>query len=901
MVAHDEPSMPKQAETLSQYSAQVSRGAEQAFEHWRLRRLGELEVLDTDSEPVFDALAFAAAQLFSAPLAQINLVGETHSWNKAQYGAIGSDAWPHEGTLCKQTIQSDRVLVVEDIASSSFREHPFAIEKPDVRFYAGAPLQLPGGARVGTICVLDTVAREVTSQQLDGLEVLAAGVVNALESRHQAIEACSDTLLANERLANLYRDTPALFHALDKDNRIISVSDTWLETFGYKREQVLGRYWSDLLSAESARRARQTVEPALLRSGRIESIEFQLRHSEGAILDIEVSAILERDSEGQSLRSYAVIQDVTSRKRAERELARSRQLLQTTLESIGDAVITTTMDSTVQWMNPVAERLTGWGLESALGRPLSDVYHLLDQRTGEAITSVSSNAASPIAPLPQRVELALKTRDERVIPIEESAAPIRDGQGEAYGAVLVFRDVSAHRQMTREMQYRATHDALTGLVNRAEFEIRLGRILRAIDNQSTNVGALLFVDLDQFKTVNDICGHAAGDLLLQQISVVFHRCVRQRDTLARLGGDEFGLILEHCAPEHAQRIAEQICQEIAEFQFVYEGVPYRIGASIGMVIIDGSWPDTESLLRAADAACYQAKEAGRNQVCVWRDSISRELEQKSDQAWRVRIESAISQERLRLFAQQIVPLSGLESAKLEPCYEILLRMRTESGRLIPPGAFLPAAERHHISSRIDQYVIEGVIEAFTEAEHPLSTSSLISINLSAQSVRDLGFQSLLVDALRTTPALSGRLCIEVSETVVVAHLREISEMISRLQPFDVKFSIDDFGLAGASLTYLKSLRVNFLKLDPHVIKDVVEDPFDLARLQGILAVANVIEAESIAEAVEDVAVLDKLRELGVQHVQGNLIHQALPLSELSPDLRAKSRCAVSRLNTLRPT
>ena len=322
---------------------------------------------------------------------------------------------------------------------------------------------------------------------------------------------------------------------------------------------------------------------------------------------------------GQPVRFVGAFQDVTARRAIEQELAESRQLLQTTLDSIADAVITTDVDGIVRWLNPIAERMTGWPKAEAVGRPIAQIFVIVDEATRMA-------AADPVAAciihgriVDDAVDTLLLSRNGAEFAIEDTASPIRGGDDRLLGVVLVFHDVSEQRRMTREMTHRATHDPLTGLVNRAEFEARLQRLALSLRDDGAG-NALLYIDLDHFKLVNDACGHALGDQLLLQVSAMMRGCVRSRDTVARLGGDEFGVLLEHCDVPQAQKIAQKLCDEMEDFRFTHDGRRFRVGTSIGLVPFDRRWESVAAAVQAADASCYAAKAAGRNRVHVWVDA-----------------------------------------------------------------------------------------------------------------------------------------------------------------------------------------------------------------------------------------------------------------------------------------
>lgn len=470
----------------------------------------------------------------------------------------------------------------------------------------------------------------------------------------------------------------------------------------------------------------------------------------------------------------------------------------------------------------------------------------------------------------------LISRDGEEFGVEDKAAPIRGADGQVQGAVLVFRDVTEQRRLSGEMRYRATHDALTGLVNRAEFEIRLRRMLTDAQ-EHRHAHTLLYIDLDQFKLVNDACGHTVGDELLQQVARLLDQTVRSRDTLARLGGDEFGVILEHCGGEAAQRVAQQVCQRMDDFRFAHGGQRFRIGASVGLVPVDARWPTTAAVLQAADTACYAAKEAGRNRVHAWVDTDQALQARQDEMQWATRLEQALDENRFALHAQRIVPLraapSGLHA-------EVLLRLVERDGRLIPPGAFLPAAERFHLSSRIDRWVLRRALALLT-ALPDLDAVDTLSVNLSGPFIGDRAYHRQALDLLAAAgPAVCRRLCLEITETAAVTHMADAARFVEQVRALGVRVALDDFGAGASSFGYLKSLPVDLLKIDGQFIRDLLDDPLDDAAVRCFVDVARVVGMRTVAEYVDRPDVLQRLREIGVDYAQGFLLHRPQPIEQV---------------------
>jgi diguanylate cyclase (GGDEF)-like protein len=437
------------------------------------------------------------------------------------------------------------------------------------------------------------------------------------------------------------------------------------------------------------------------------------------------------------------------------------------------------------------------------------------------------------------------------------------------------------------MSYRATHDALTGLVNRAEFEARLQRTLNKAHEEHSE-HALMYIDLDQFKLVNDACGHAAGDQLLHQVAKLLAETVRGRDTLARLGGDEFAVILEHCKRDQAQRVAQQICDRMDDFRFLHAGQRFRIGTSIGLVPVDSRWPSTAAVMQAADTSCYAAKEAGRNRVHAWFDTDLAMRARHGEMQWAARLAEALDEDRFVLYAQCIYPI-GEAAGGLHA--EVLLRLLDHDGSIVPPGAFLPAAERFHLSSRIDRWVLRRSIEAL-KAEPDLSMIESLSINLSGQSIGDKAFHQQAIETLTEAgPAVCRRLCLEITETAAITNMADATAFIDAMRQHGIRFALDDFGAGASGFSYLKTLKVDYLKIDGQFIRDLQSDPLDDAAVRCFVDVARVVGVKTVAEFVDRPEVLARLREIGIDYAQGFLLHRPEPLDQVFRAARAGSTVA----------
>ena len=593
----------------------------------------------------------------------------------------------------------------------------------------------------------------------------------------------------------------------------------------------------------------------------------------GAARSFYELTVSETQSE-QGAHYTATLRDTSERKQVEAQLQRERDIAQVTLASIGNGVITTDEAGIVQYMNPVAAALTGWAAADAVGRLATEIYQLVDEANKAPLPH-------PLREVLRRGQLqsrhehaVLQRRDGSSVPVIDTAAPIRSRDGFLIGAVLVFHDVTDTLNLARELSHQAAHDALTGVPNRREFERRLAELLeRSAQDGLTH--ALCYLDLDQFKVVNDTCGHVAGDELLRQVTQLIRRMLRAGDMLARLGGDEFGLILQACPLDHAVRIAERIREAIADLRFAWQGKQFSIGVSIGLVLAPPKGQDLVALLAAADAACYAAKEGGRNRVHVLQPNDSQVQQQRGQMQWVTRITAALQADRLRLYVQPVLPLQGGTDAH----YEILVRLE-EDGQIIPPGAFLPAAERYGLMPRIDQWVVNNTLSWLSDRLRQSGRiDGVYAINLSGASLSDERFRQALRHTLQQLRLPPGVLCFEITETAAVANLSKVVLFIEEVKALGCLFSLDDFGSGLSSFAYLKNLPVDFLKIDGSFVKDIADDPMDLAMVQAINAIGHVMGLKTIAEYVASEAVLDKLREIGVDYGQGYHLGPPRPLAE----------------------
>ena len=563
------------------------------------------------------------------------------------------------------------------------------------------------------------------------------------------------------------------------------------------------------------------------------------------------------------------------RQRFEKTIRQEKELAQVTLQSIGDAVITTDWAGRVQYINPVAEKLTGWKTLEARGRVLPEVFCIIDENSRAA----AENPVEAVWRSGQIVELinrtVLITRDGTEYAIDVSAAPIGIHQGIMIGTVLIFRDNTQSRSLAHQLSWQATHDTLTKLVNRRGFEQHLAK---AIASAQETQHALCYLDLDQFKVVNDTCGHVAGDELLRQVSVLLRQRIRSTDILARLGGDEFGILLYQCSLQKAEQIANSLQTLIQNFRFTWDGKTFTIGVSIGLVAIDQDSQDVNSLLGAADVACYAAKDRGGNYIQVYQAEDQELARQRGERQWILKINAALEENRFCLYCQKFAPVAA--DFGEEHC-EVLLRMIDEEGALVPPMAFIPAAERYHLMPVIDQWVIRTFLASYTQhlgEELHYQPHRVYTINLSGASVNHKQFLNFLKEQFAQYPIPPQSICFEITETTAVTNLRQAAQFIRELKQLGCRFALDDFGSGMSSLAYLKNLPVDYLKIDGSFVKNITSDRVNYALVECFNRVGQVMGMKTIAEFVENEATLELLRSLGVDYAQGYGIAKPCPLA-----------------------
>jgi len=566
-------------------------------------------------------------------------------------------------------------------------------------------------------------------------------------------------------------------------------------------------------------------------------------------------------------RKFAVTETLVEKERA-----------QITLHSIGDGVITTDSNGAIDYMNPIAETLTGWRFHQAMGMSMEAILHLEDEVSGRVIPDPARRCLVEKRIIAPKTDNVLISRSGERYSIQGTAAPMLNAQGNSIGVVLVFKDVTDSRRMQKMMVHQATHDPLTGLVNRSEFEERLEKAVESAQ-KFENTHALLFLDLDQFKIVNDTAGHVAGDELLKQISSLLASQLRGRDTLGRLGGDEFSVLLENCPISKASRVAEILIDAIREYRFIWEDKTYQIGVSIGVVAITPDVHDKTELMNQADQACYSAKDLGRGCAYIFTEKdLNRDIQQ-SGTIQRSDLQTAISEERFQLLYQPIVSLDD-ESTGMHTRAEVLLRLLNSEGKHISPGAFIPAANRFGLMKQIDRCVIRKVFEDYSHIfmQNP---DLVLNLNLSAQSIADDTLVDFINQQFEKSVVSQHQICFEVAETVLINNFTNAGILIQQLGGLGCSFAIDDFGSGLSSFSYFKNLKIDFIKIDGSLIRDITNDAIDHAMIESINNMGHLLGIKSIAECADSETVIQALRKLGLDYAQGYYLSEPVSMDNFT--------------------
>jgi diguanylate cyclase (GGDEF)-like protein/PAS domain S-box-containing protein len=676
-------------------------------------------------------------------------------------------------------------------------------------------------------------------------------------------------LLANSekkyrRLVESIQDEYFLY-SHDIDGIFSYVSPSVELILGYRQEEFLQHYSTYMPETEVNRHVSLFTEHTL--AGFQSNFELEILDKSGTLHTIAVTEFPSYNDDKEVVGVEGIARDITEFKASQKQLEK----LSLAVEHSPNAIMVMDRSGQVEYVNPKFTAITGYSNEEKLGRwpdlinsgvNRSDIYEEIWQTIG--------------AGRDWRGELQYRKKNGDLYWAQELIAPMLDNAGNVTHFVATQVDITEARRLSEETSFQATHDQLTGLINRHEFDLRLERVIQAAKHNLTE-HALCFLDLDQFKLVNDTCGHIAGDELLRQIGNLLQTNVRSRDTIARLGGDEFAILMEHCTIDRAYKASEQVLKLLQDFRFHWQDYTFTVGGSIGLAIIDQHTTDSNEALKNVDTACYSAKDAGRNRVEIHREDSLRLQQRRGEIHWSTEINEALDDDRFLLYAQPIKPLTNPE---LGMSYEVLVRMLRKDGEISPPGAFLPAAERYNSISRIDRWVVSNTLAWISKHADKLGHVATVSINLSGLSLGDETMLSFISNELQQTDIPAEKIKFEITETAAIANLRAATKFIETMAKLGIRFSLDDFGSGLSSFAYLKKLQVDTLKIDGMFVKDMLTDRLDYEMVKSINEIGHVMGLETIAEFVENEEILEQLRQIGVDFVQGYGVGKPAPIDNI---------------------
>lgn len=688
------------------------------------------------------------------------------------------------------------------------------------------------------------------------------------------------------------RATPKLFAELgDRIHEAVLIHrDTILHTnrqfatlVGVDRAELIGRKLGDLVPPEYAELVTENIRRRLAGEPAAERYEIEMVGLQGQVSRLEITSAAIDYEGGPALLVTGVEIIPTQTVQALRfpidasvanDPATTQQAM--AFNSLAEALITTDAEGRIGFMNPAAEQLTGSPLADSVGKPLELIIGLVDEIDRRLLADPVRQALTSGSPvnLSRRALLLSRTNgSERSI--ELSASPMRNVARDIVGTVVLLHDVTELRGLARQMSYQATHDALTGLINRREFERRLAEAVES-GHRGEGQHVLCYLDLDRFKVVNDTSGHLAGDSMLREVAKLLRDAVRDSDTVARLGGDEFGILLVGCPLEKARQIADDVCRAVGDYRFVWKDRIFNIGVSVGLLEISRESGTLEELLAAADSACYVAKKQGSGRVAVYSARDEQLARHSGEIQWLQRLQGALKQNRFQLYYQTIVSAGGDDTSG--PAMEVLVRLKDESGIDVPPSEFIRAAERYRLMGLVDRWVVQTTLAALGSGALGIPDAGSVAINISGQTLADLQFLEFVVECLDSTGVTPSQVCFEITESAVVANLDHARRFVGVLHGMGCQFALDDFGSGVGSFSNLKTLPMDYLKIDGSFMRNLARDSVNQAMVTAMIELARTLNFRVIAEQVEDAAAFDAAKRIGVDFIQGYAVSRPQPLA-----------------------
>ncbi len=652
--------------------------------------------------------------------------------------------------------------------------------------------------------------------------------------------------------------------------RIVLANARFAALLGKRPEDIVGRHLAELVVSDYSQLVGDNVRRRLAGEPAAERYEVEIADEHGQVTRLELGGTLVK-YRGAPAVLFTALEMLARPGRS--DIGRGRA--QATIDSLGDGLVTTDSYGRIDFMNPAAEQLLGRPLGEVTGQSFAEVVTVVDEADRRALTDpVRQCLASGVRVSLGRRAVVLTRADGAERSIELTASPLAGEHGEISGAVVLLHDVTELRGIARQMSYQASHDALTGLVNRREFERRLQDSLE-VARTAAQTHVLCYLDLDRFKAVNDTSGHMAGDNMLREVAALVKDAVRDSDTVARIGGDEFAMLLVGCPLEKAIQITEDVSTAIRDYRFVWKDKIFTIGVSIGLVEIGRESSGIEDVMSAADSACYVAKSRGQGQVHVYSSRDEAVARQRGEIHWLQRLQHALRDGRFLLYTQSI--LASPSGNERGPAMEVLIRLAGEDGTIIAPGEFLKAAERYRLMSLVDRWVVQTALAALGRGAIKLAPGRSLSLNISGQTLGDAQFLEFVVECLDRTGVAPAQVCFEVTEASVVANLEHARRFIGVLHGMGCTFALDDFGSGLGSFANLKTLAMDYLKIDGVYMRNLARDTVNQAMVSAMIKLARTLDFKVIAEQVEDAASLEAAQRMGIDFIQGYAISRPEPL------------------------
>ncbi len=713
-----------------------------------------------------------------------------------------------------------------------------------------------------------------TPSSLQRLPTLVPVAIRQAEERKQQALLAEQLQESRDRYLDVFDNTNDLIQCLGQDGRFLYTNQAWRDTMGYTEEEVRHLHLTDVLHPDSAvccqdRFARLKAGESMVRI----DFKFVTKSGETVHLEGDCGSIFK---DGEAISTRGIFRNITETVKAKEAREVSEARYQTLYENAPDIYSIVNAQGVFVSINRSGAKMLGYEVDELIGKPATMVIHPEDR--ARVIAYITERFKDPVDT--KGIEYRKIRKDGSVMWTHQRVS--LDPDTSEPRLLILCRDITEQRELQKQLAYQATHDELTQLLNRREFDARLRRLLAA-PRELTDHHVLCYLDLDQFKVINDTCGHIAGDELLRQVAAMLNRQIRSRDTLARLGGDEFAILMEHCPLEQAEILANRIREMIEDFRFQWKSRRFSIGVSVGVVPIQHSG-SIEDILSLADSACYEAKQLGRNRVHVYRPGDRAIIGKVGDGRWASRITEALDNNAFSLFAQEIAPCLGDSKGQR---MEILLRL-CDTDVTISPGAFMPVAERYNLSAKIDQWVLDQTMTWFEQRPEALAELEMCSVNLSALSLCDEPFRQYALERVSQSAFPADKLCFEVTETAAISNLALAMQFMHTLRDKGCRFALDDFGSGLSSLAYLKELPVDIVKIDGVFVRNIASSDIDRMMVKSICEIARMMEMKTTAEYVESEDAWQILRETGVDFVQGFQIGRPIPINAFAESRQRKA-------------